>query len=106
MDGTASRDGQGRYTIPTVPPGAWVRVTAFPGLGSGYLQQICATNTIMGAGAVLDVELVHRRAQGDTYASPTLSGVIYQVTPEGRRPVADTPVVFYSIYCSSPAFTR
>ena len=96
--GTVGRvvvDADGRYTIPNVPHGSKIRATAF---GGGDLKQTCAAHAFVDADTVLDIELVRPGTRSLRHRAPTLSGVVFQTTAEGRQPVAGTQVVYYSVF--------
>lgn len=90
-------DSEGRYVIGEVPHQHSVVLRAASPYTPGRSQP-CAAALTMGADAVLDVELVsspttRRTIQG----SPTISGVVYQTTAEGRRPIADAAVGYEAV---------
>jgi hypothetical protein len=103
-------DAAGRYVIARVPDDGPVWVTAHK---DGFVQQ-CAATTVMRAGVSLDLQLTSiaslSTAQPVSGAgSRTVSGTVFESTPAGRRPVADTLVSAYSeaLYYADPvAFTR
>ena len=103
-------DAAGRYVIARLPDGAPVWVTAHK---DGFVQQ-CVATTVMRAGVSLDLQLTSiaslSTAQPVSGAgSRTVSGTVFESTPAGRRPVADTLVSAYSeaLYYADPvAFTR
>jgi hypothetical protein len=59
------------------------------------LGQPCAAHARMDSDNVLDVELVRPGARLTTQVSPTLSGIVFTMTSEGRRPAVGEPVSFY-----------
>jgi hypothetical protein len=103
-------DAAGRYVIARLPDGAPVWATAHK---DGFVQQ-CAATTVMRAGVSLDLGLTSiaslSTAQPVSGAgSRAVSGTVFEATPSGRRPVADTLVSAYSeaLYYADPiAFTR
>jgi len=103
-------DAAGRYVIARLPDSAPVWVTAHK---DGFVQQ-CAATTVMRPGVSLDLRLTSivslATAQPVSGAgSRTVSGTVFESTPAGRRPVADTLVSAYSeaLYYADPvAFTR
>jgi hypothetical protein len=103
-------DAAGRYVIARLPDGAPVWVTAHK---DGFVQQ-CAATALVRAGVNLDLQLTSianlSTAQPLSGAgSRTVSGTVFESTPAGRRPVADTAVSAYSeaLYYADPvAFTR
>ena len=103
-------DAAGRYVVARLPDGAPVWVTAHK---DGFVQQ-CVATAVMGAGVSLDLRLTSvaslSTAQPVSGAgSRTVSGTVFESTPAGRRPVADTLVSAYSealYYADAVAFTR
>jgi hypothetical protein len=94
-----SLDTNGRYTIPNLPDRSRIGVTAF---GNGQLEQPCGAYAFVHGDTVRDIELVRPRTHGLSQTAPTLSGVVFHMTAEGRRPLANTRVVYYSVYQSTP----
>ena len=109
-------DAAGRYVVARpphatgLPDGATVWVTAQK---IGFVQQ-CAATAVMRAGVSLDLRLTSianlSTAQPLSGAgSRTVSGTVFELTPAGRRPVADAAVSAYSealYYADAVAFTR
>ena len=87
-------DANGRYTIPNVPGGSRIRVTA---IGTS-LKQTCGAYALVEGDTSLDIDLVRPGTRGRRHRTPTLSGVVFETTAAGRRPVAATPVVYYSVF--------
>ncbi len=96
VSSNVSVDTNGRYTIPNLPDGSRIRVSARSN-STVWVTQACGAYAVINGDTVLDVELVRPGTRPATWVAPTLSGVVFQ-TAEGRRPVADTPVVYYSVY--------
>jgi hypothetical protein len=93
-------DVNGRFSVPTVFAGRRVKLTAYDGPGSGLwnqsgFSQLCAVHPIVDEETTADIELVQSGLLPATYGSPTLSGVIFELST-GRRPVAGTPVLYSS----------
>jgi hypothetical protein len=95
-------DAQGRYELAGIPPGARVRLQVS---GPGYLQQCATPEVHVNLSLRLDTQLVPRASVS---SSPTsvprsspgfrqLSGVVYEVTAQGRRPVPDSFVDYEPI---------
>ena len=90
-------DSEGRYAIGEVPHQHSVVLNAADTYSPGRLQP-CAAALTMGADAVLDLELVSSPTTPRTIqGSPTISGVVYETTAEGRRPIADAAVVYEAV---------
>ena len=89
-------DTGGRYTIPGVPAGRLVRVTWFPSmeLNALSLHQPCPANATIAGDSKLNIEVVRLGSREFTYRSPTLSGVVFETTPQGRRPLGATRVLY------------
>ena len=96
--GRVPLDADGKYIISNLPGGSRLRVTAFADWRDGALKQTCGAYAVVNGDTVRDVELVRLGIRGQTFAPPILSGVVFETTSEGRRPVVDTPVIYYSEY--------
>jgi hypothetical protein len=87
-------DAQGRYELSGIPPGARVRLQVS---AQGYVQQCAAPEVHVNFNSQLDVQLVPRATVASSVASVppsapgfrTISGVVYEVTGQARRPFAD-----------------
>ncbi|HEU5258192.1 MAG TPA: hypothetical protein VFU28_19535 [Vicinamibacterales bacterium] len=96
-------DASGRYVIPGLGAAPIVRLTWMPDLQMSELgfHQPCPANVAMpSADTHRDIEVVRSDSPGFRYDSPTLSGVVYESTADGRRPLPHTRVL-YSIDASS-----
>ena len=91
-------DTDGKYTISNLPGGSRLRVTAVADWRNGVLKQTCGAYAVVNGNTVRDVELVRLGTRGQTFAPPILSGGVFETTSEGRRPIVDTPVIYYSEY--------
>ena len=92
-DGSVNIDPSGRYTIPALPTGSRVRLTAF----SLDLQQTCAVYTVVeGGDTVQDIKLVRLGTHDVTCEGPTLSGVVFRIVEGEMRPLKAQRVRFYS----------
>jgi hypothetical protein len=56
---------------------------------------VCAVHPTIDGDTTADVELVQAGILPSTYASPTLSGVVFE-TSNGRRPVGGVPILYSS----------
>jgi len=94
--GQVQVDTRGRYTIPGLFAGRLVRVTWFPSMGMNELplHQPCPANTTIAGDAELNIEVVRLGSREFIYRSPTLSGVVFETTPQGRRPLGATRVLY------------
>lgn len=82
--GTFAADAAGRYTIPRLPR-ATVSLYAHR---DGY-QQPCTHIVDLTSDTALDVELVSAEHPIPATLSPfTVSGAIFEMTPDGKRPIA------------------
>ncbi len=105
LGGQAFVDTSGRYTISGVPNARIARVVWTP--GSGGLYQLSPANAPIVGDTTLDIEVVRVSARGFTCDASTLSGVIFEATPEGRRSLADARVFYYmNDWAGFDLFTR
>jgi hypothetical protein len=95
--GSVLTDANGNYAVRNAPRGREVRVTAFADAAYGRLFQRSARFANVQEDTVVDIELVARDVRGNTYGSPTLSGIVYRMTPQGRQPVVNTSVIYKSV---------
>jgi Carboxypeptidase regulatory-like domain len=92
--GDAATDAEGRYRV-AAPDGVFALLTVDK---AGYVQPCAATATVAGD-TTLDIQLVPDAAAaagvppGLRAVSPTVSGVVFESTPEGRQPVAGARIV-------------
>jgi hypothetical protein len=104
-------DVAGRFTLPAYV-NRMTRITAYaPGtlgpLWSRSTYQVCAVHPIVNGHTVADVELTRAGVDGSVRVSPTLSGLIYEDTPTGRRPAARMAVLYSSNgHDGADAYTR
>ena len=93
--GQVSVDTTGRYVIGGLAPGPIVRLTWMPDADRLDLHQPCPANLSMpAADAQRDIEVVRSGSPGFRYDSPTVSGIVYESTADGRRPLPHTRVLF------------
>ena len=96
-EGHVAVDGHGRYTIPNLPVGHLVRVTwRGPAALDRLLHQLYPVNTTITGDTKLDIEVVRLDSAEFACAASTLSGVVYETTAQGRRPLTGMRL-FYSI---------
>jgi hypothetical protein len=88
--GTVSSDAEGRYVFGNVPRGTTVALARV----SGILEQQCVASTTVQTDTVLDVELGEAHPSTRLLRSPIVSGVIFENTPAGRRPIPNAPVSY------------
>ena len=103
-NGNVNIDTSGRYTIPALPTGSRIRLTAF----SLDLQQTCAVYTVFewaarppggaprAADTVQDIKLVRSGTHDAMCEGPTLSGVVFRIVEGVKRPMKDQLVGFRS----------
>jgi hypothetical protein len=85
-------DADGRYVVHDLPHGYSVRLQAGTLFYPGWLHP-CGAAALMNADAVVDIEVVDSAEAPRTIRdSPRISGVVYESTPEGRRPIAGASV--------------
>ena len=91
---TMNADAEGRYSIPQrlVVNGGTAIVYAAGGAGR---HQPCVASAAISGETVLDVEYNPKEVPG-TMGSPTVSGVVFRSTPEGRQPLVDHRVMYYA----------
>jgi hypothetical protein len=103
-------DAQGRYELAGIPAGARVRLQVS---GQGYLQQCATPEVHVNLSLRLDTQLVPRASVSSSAASVPwhspgfrhISGVVYEVTAQGRRPVPDSFVDYEPVSDSPAAIT-
>ena len=94
-------DAGGRYLITGLAAARIIRLTWVPDADRLDLHQPCPANVALSsADAQRDIEVVGSGSREFRYESPTVSGVVYETTPSGRRPLPHTRVL-YSIDESS-----
>jgi len=100
-------DTNGRYTIPNLPDKSRIRVTAFAAFGNGELEQPCGAYALVNGDTTRDIELVRPGTRVQSHAPPTLSGVVFHTTAEGRRALANMRVLYFSVSNSTfDVYTR
>ena len=109
-------DTSGRYVIAGLPAAPIVRLTWTPDwqmLGLGLHQPCPANVAISSADAQRDIEVVGSGFDEFRYESPTLSGVVYETTVNGPRPLPHTRVIYsinnwngFDVYTESDADGR
>lgn len=89
-------DANGRFSIARLAVGRAVSVVATVGVFPPKfgLYQVCAVHPTITADTSVEVELVAPGAIPETFDSPIVSGVVFESSPEGRRPVADLSVSY------------
>jgi hypothetical protein len=91
-DAMTDISSNGRYTIPAVPAGTRIRLTAY----SIELEQTCAIDTVFAGGDTLpDIKLVRLGTHDVTCGGATLSGVVFRIVDGERRPLKQQRVGFY-----------
>lgn len=92
---SAQADANGRFTIAL--PGLTNRTVRVTAQAEPPLAQLCAVHPTMDRDTTADIELAEPGVfSSSRCGSPTLSGVIFEDTPQGRRPVANAPVFYIS----------
>jgi hypothetical protein len=107
-NGASFSGGDGRYELTALPGGALVIADAYK---EGYVQPCAAPPLRMNEDFVVDIELVPKALVSASSASVSnrpgfrsISGVIYEMTPDGKRPLANA-FVDYEPIMDSPAAT-
>lgn len=88
-------DATGRYSFSDVRQFGVTQVVV-PAQPTG-LFQACAVHPTIWGETTEDIELVQAGAPPTTARSPTLSGVVFEDTATGRRPVSDLHIGFQSL---------
>jgi hypothetical protein len=57
-----------------------------------WRNQPCAVDAVIRSNTVLDIELVADGGRGVSAGSPTLTGVVYEMTAAGRKPIPTADV--------------
>ena len=110
-NGARLSDAEGRYELNNLPEGAELQLQVYK---DGYVQQCAAPPLVIGGQMRLDVQLVARAsvsASADTVPPSApgfrlISGVVYEVTNDGRRPAPDAFVDYEPIDDFPAAITR
>ena len=95
LGGRVEVDTSGRYAIPGLSAGRFVRVTATASGDVSGLHQPCPVNATITGDTERDIEVARLGSREFTYDSPTLSGVVSEETPSGRRPLMGARVLDY-----------
>ena len=80
---SATTDQDGRYVADVVSGRVFVNAWHPPDQ-----QQPCLASTAINGHATLDVQVVPSGTFASEPAGPTLTGFVYETTPEGRRPLS------------------
>jgi hypothetical protein len=92
---SARTDPNGRFSVTL--PGLTDRDVRVSAHVEPPLAQLCAVHLTMDRDTTADVELAEPGVlSAIACGSPTLSGVVFEDTLEGRRPVANAPVFYVS----------
>jgi hypothetical protein len=94
LGGHVDVDTSGRYTISGLPAGRFVRVSWSPSWKDPGLHQPCPVNATIAGDTERDIEGVRLGSREFTYGSPTLSGVVFEETASGRRPLMGARVLY------------
>jgi hypothetical protein len=110
-NGGRRSDGTGRYELTGLPGSAIVIVDAWTD-GHDYVQQCAAPPTRMDADTTVDLQLVSRENVSSTPDGIPMapgfrfvSGVIFENTPAGKRPVRGVHVDYEPVMDSPAAHT-
>jgi hypothetical protein len=98
-NGRRTTDASGHYELTNLPDGANVTLQIWK---DSYVQQCAAPTITASATATLDLRVVSRAlVSADRASVPApapgfrhVSGVVYENTPDGKRPVPGSPVDF------------
>src|SRR5262245_29743724 len=93
--GRVTVDAGGRFVIAGLSAAPIIRLTWVPGPERLELHQPCPANVAMlSADTQREIEVVGLDSREFRYESPTLSGVVYETTVDGRRPLPHTRVIY------------
>jgi hypothetical protein len=94
--GSVRTDADGNYSFPTLPD-AFIVLQAG---GDGYDQPCASTLQLTSSGAQATVEIVSETTPiyDPDPPAPGLRGVVFEMTPEGRRPVARARVFVETLF--------
>ena len=81
---------QGQFVFEHVLSGTEIRLRG--NASSVWRNQPCAVDAVIRSNTVLDIELVADGARAVTAGSPTLTGVDYEMTAAGRKPIPTADV--------------
>jgi hypothetical protein len=81
----------GQFVLEHVLAGTAIRLRG--NATSVWRNQPCAVDAVIRSNTVLDIELVAEDTHGITAGSPTLTGVVYEMTAAGRRPIPAADVM-------------
>jgi len=91
----ARTDPDGRFSIAL--PGLNNRTVRVSAHVEPALAQLCAVHRTMDRDTTADIELAEPGVLSSTACgTPILFGVVFEDTPDGRRPVANVPVSYFS----------
>lgn len=90
-------DSEGRYRVPDLPHEYSVRLQAGTVYSPGWLHP-CGAAATMNSDAVVDIEVVSSPEAARTIRdSPIISGVVYEMSAGGRRPIAGASVGYEGV---------
>ena len=87
-----STDGQ--YVIANVDVGVLVRLVWFPPANENFHQPAPVNVTIVGSETHRDIDVARIGSGEFPCESPILSGTVFEAMPDGRRPLAQSRVVY------------
>ena len=90
--GSVFADSNGRYELPHVLFGTYLQLRA----DKGARSQPCASYATVVGNMTLTVELVSKGSPPSQAASPIVSGMVYENTPQGRRPIEGYAIGYQS----------
>jgi hypothetical protein len=93
--GQVAVNGDGKFSIPNLDVAVRVRlVWLSPGSDDKFQQAAPANVTIEGPDTHRDIQVARIGSGEFRCASPVLSGTVFENTPDGRRPLAHTRVLY------------
>ena len=89
-----SSDAEGRYMVSDLAPGTTIAFALTSGVVHPAQQCVASTTVTVGAENVLDVELGSAYPSARLSRSPIVSGLVFEVTAEGRQPVPKARIYY------------
>ena len=92
--GRVDVDPDGRYAVVGVPAGRLLRLTWTSASETVGLYQVSPVHVSVEGDAERDIEITPTDFPDSACSSPTLAGVVFEVTPQGPRPLVAVRVLY------------